>query len=361
MNAFNRPSYWRGIAAANQMQSLGLLPKEAWIDDAKARAAELFGGNEHLQTVACLIASSHPRAIDYLIQAPIAVRILAEGNTCRSVRQRQWLCRVVGEFAVQGPSLNAWLKARKISPHLRRLRPYALKANLDLRLFRMISAVNPSVLSQAIPEKGGFQRFWLDAIKAWCHRYERRNRDVEHLEWAVKNLAPTAAMPHVAGEYADYAMAIGADFDERWTLSVVERRSDEWHAEIAASGAANATLARLGLPATFEVDYAPFPDRHEIDNFTFVALKSAAGLNREGTAMHHCVSTYFNEVFIGRSRIYSVLKNGDRAATAEFGAKDFRPVQIKGTHNSTPPADLVRAVTQFGAHVRSTAAKGCVR
>lgn len=353
MNAFTRPSTWRGVAAANEMQSMGLLPREAWIDDVKARAAELFAGNEHLRTVACLIAAAHPRAIEYLEQAPIAARILADGNPCRSVKQRQYLCRVAGEFALQGASLNSWLKARGISPHLRRLRPYALTSSFDLRFFRMISTVNPSTLSQAIPEKGGFQRFWLEAIKEWCGRYRWRNRDVNNLEWAVKNLRPHKDQANEAGNLADYAMEIGADFDERWPLNAVQRRSREWHDEVAANGMANAKLAKMGLTPSFEVDYAPFPDRHEIGDFTFVALKSALALKEEGAAMHHCVSTYFSDVLMGRSRIYSVLQKGKRTITAEFDSRSITSVQIKAAYNGRPTEAQLLACSQFCAHVRT--------
>jgi hypothetical protein len=70
--------------------------------------------------------------------------------------------------------------------------------------------------------------------------------------------------------------------------------------------------------------------------FSAVPLTDGGMLWDEGKAMHHCVSSYDQECAQGRSRIFSIRKDGERFGTAQVRLEDgsCEVVQFKGVHNA---------------------------
>jgi hypothetical protein len=97
-----------------------------------------------------------------------------------------------------------------------------------------------------------------------------------------------------------------------------------------------------------DADYAPMPDRAEIDGYDFVALRSAKALHKEGLAMRNCAVDFFAKIWDGDSRLYSIRKDGKRVATARF-VHDWSCMSFKGRavadlrgYNQADPGDEVR-------------------
>ena len=72
--------------------------------------------------------------------------------------------------------------------------------------------------------------------------------------------------------------------------------------------------------------------------------------------MHHCVASYWQNVVNGRSRIYSILENGNRVATLDlsnrlinyrWGEIRYQVRQLVGTCNSRPAPEVAKAVGNF--------------
>jgi PcfJ-like protein len=117
------------------------------------------------------------------------------------------------------------------------------------------------------------------------------------------------------------------------------------------------------LPVTEGIDYAPLPVRWEHEGFSFVALQTGKALHSEGRAMHHCVKTYWGHVISGRSRIYSILEEGNRVATLELSCQHsdykcpststaekssrYQVRQLAGPCNARPAVEVTKAVGRF--------------
>jgi hypothetical protein len=90
-----------------------------------------------------------------------------------------------------------------------------------------------------------------------------------------------------------------------------------------------------------------------------VVLSNSLELNREGRALHHCVTTYESGCFEGRRHIVSLRDNqGKSLSTLEIikkGADDWQIVQHRAKHNCLPPDELVELEPLLIQHIRKNA------
>ena len=65
--------------------------------------------------------------------------------------------------------------------------------------------------------------------------------------------------------------------------------------------------------------------------------------------MHHCIGTYSSRVLAGELYIYSVRRNGERAATLTLFKHNGRVhlQQIRGACNSEPPRAIITMVLRW--------------
>ena len=127
-------------------------------------------------------------------------------------------------------------------------------------------------------------------------------------------------------------------------------------------------VERTGVPLDTVIDYTPLPTHWEDGGLSFVALQTGNALRAEGTAMHHCVASFWENVAEGKSRICSIRENGRRVATLELtswltqdrkndastpsapGAGQHSRYQVGelvGARNSRPAPEAAKAVGTF--------------
>lgn len=115
----------------------------------------------------------------------------------------------------------------------------------------------------------------------------------------------------------------------------IDRQSDAWHASLIEDQARQQTAANhkwCSAIATYrEGDYEVIP------------LLSSIDLAVDGAKMHHCVATYDTYCHEGRSRIFSIRREGKRVATAElvFNGRSWRLNQNRGPCNRPPDAETM--------------------
>ena len=62
-------------------------------------------------------------------------------------------------------------------------------------------------------------------------------------------------------------------------------------------------VERTDVPFDTVIDYTPLPPLWEYGGLSFVALQTLMALHAEGTAMHHCVASYWEDVVEGGSHL----------------------------------------------------------
>lgn len=216
-------------------------------------------------------------------------------------------------------------------------------------------------LLHAMPDTVPRSRIWLRAVP-WAH-----NRvSAEFAAWVARH-APQipGSLNHVGGVLGDIAdwvragmppeeqdpllgerpMLAGREFVVRpftpsMSLKTATALSADWHEAVANNlDGPNSVFPDPWYPAARLGDYEILP------------IEDGAALYREGTAMHHCVGTYGDQVQRGNLYIYSILRNGERVATLALGRHRINgrayPEQIRGACNSEAPKATVATVQRW--------------
>ena len=214
-------------------------------------------------------------------------------------------------------------------------------------------------LLRFIPETVPSARIWLRVV-SWAH-----NRvSTEFAEWAARH-APQipGSLNHVGGvlgDIADWARAgmppeekdlppgqhparAGREFVIRpftpsMSLKTATTLSADWHEAVANNlDGPNSVFPDPWYPAASLGDYEILP------------IEDGAALYREGTAMHHCVGTYGDQVQHGNYYIYSIRRKGERVATVALCRNNGRAYleQIRGPCNTEPPKAIVATVVRW--------------
>ena len=201
-------------------------------------------------------------------------------------------------------------------------------------------------------------RIWL-CVVPWAY-----NRvSAEFAEWAARH-APQipGSLNHVGGvlgNIADWARAgmppeedlqlgqrparAGREFVVRpftpsMSLKTATTLSADWHEAVAN----NLDGPNLAFPD-------PWYPAVRLGDYEILPIEDGASLYREGTAMHHCVGTYGDEVQRGNFYVYSIRRNGERVATVALCRNNGRAYleQIRGPCNTEPPKAIVATVVRW--------------
>jgi PcfJ-like protein len=319
-----------------------------------------FPTNRGLSPIFLLLANAHRYAIDYIEQAPVIVAVVTRGTTHVSPSEHAFFEEQFARLCEEGARLRDVMAAFGLPLPLRKLDARVLTASRST-VIRRLALMNPSTLAQIIPDTRKKQNAWLEGLDQWCRGMAQRTEGqidrCPFFEWAAANLGGiTFRQASSVSHLVDYVQAHQATFNVAWTLERARRAEQEWHEELALED-----LDRQpGTKAMASIDYGALPRRWENDGFCFVALQTGDALRREGAAMHHCVSSYWHSVVIGRSRIYSVLEKGRRVATLEFysgadnyrwGKGSYRIRQLVGVRNSRPAPEIFKAATAFAKEI----------
>lgn len=353
---------------------------EADVDARRRHAEALFwgAGQDLIRVVAKTMATSCPRAVDYIDQAPVCVLLActafgggvrAAGKSALSVPDpvRKRMAATVASVVGRGPKLRdlleyLWVgrgmgmsRVSDVAPpavyQFRALRAEALR-QAHMRGIVALSRLSPSTLAQLIPRTSSRQDSFLRVVSMWADQFDHR------VEWRMYPerypglvLAATRAIvagnlkhSHDGAHLADF-MCVHLASVATWSPARLLREVDDWTHEVKTAAAA--------INDDREVDYSPWPnDVTMSDDFDFVPLRSRSALVAESDVMRHCVHSYWGAVAGGASFIFSVRdKAGDHVATLEAARDDGRWLarQLKGVKNA-PVAPKVAAEAQRFVH-----------
>ncbi len=119
------------------------------------------------------------------------------------------------------------------------------------------------------------------------------------------------------------------------TLQSLLRQSKEWHHQMAHVRGVKKLVSWQGLAWT------PFAvvegEEERAVTYRMVELLSNKELHEEGQRMHHCVASYAEDCFLGKTRIFSLRRyqfdTEERLATIEIDLRHRRIVQAKFRYN----------------------------
>jgi PcfJ-like protein len=267
-----------------------------------------------LDDIASVLCTAHPRAAQYLEQAPaLAVA------TCQKLTSHLTYGEVDRFAAIVGlePRLKTVLDAYGMPKQARSLRPDALRLS-DRDILKHLYALNPSTSAQVLPGERG-QRSWLSGCSVWLRT---RFPDRLPLDWIARQLCEDQSRVQQIDQLVDW-IERGHGIVHRglsWTgaMAAVEA----WHISLRSEADLRRMLANKALAERYDstICHAPIPDATDVDDYQFVALRTPRSLRDEGAALRHCVGSYDRQVEAGRSAIVSIRRQGVRIATAEYGS-----------------------------------------
>lgn len=330
-----------------------------WVFVNADRAQQLFP-NQGLHKTACWIAALHPRALEYMEQAPIIALAASFGGKADSKQERAYLAMNLKPMFDRGDKLKDVMKAFKLPLPLRGISAKALRPGVWDVLKAIATHVAPQTIGQTIPADPSKHLHWLGGLAQLWAVIERRAAGHEGnaaiLAWAMKHgnefQSGIVARTFEMDQIGDFLICERDRWNARWSWKRVVRETADWH-----SALANAQIDRLQY-GTYdqEVDYGHFPREAEYSGFTFHSLQSLRALIVEGRAMSHCIASYMPDIRTGRSRLYSVRKDGQRVATlelSEFATGDYAfdtPGRVRQYRPSAPrrgPSVHVRQLKGF--------------
>lgn len=339
---------------ARELAMNGVNPSAAYVLENTAAARSMFH-NQGMHEAAEWLAALHPRALEYLEQAPVLALAASFGGVAGTRQQRAYIAMNFRPMIDRGERLRDVLRAYNTAFPLRALSASAIRPG-GWEVIRAISrSVDPSTIAQAIPSRAKSHMGWINALAVFWSILHRRRPDhpgnVEALRWMMLALRDErVGAPHQLDfieQIADFMICETGRWNRRWNWTRMVRETQDWHAALANAQIGAASDPKYDRP----VPYTGFPAEVEVSGHRFVALQSLRALIVEGKAMHHCVASYYRDICSGQTRIYSVSQDGRRLATCEFRVLPgrVRAVQIKGPCNAQPCASVIAACDRFAA------------
>lgn len=293
------------------------------------------------------------------------------------------------ELVEKGAKLKVIAERVMIPMTLKKIRPGAVDLIDEIHFIDCFKK-NPELINTFLPWQTPYQRRWLMFTKQFLY-----NAEIEHpgaARWFIKNLQykqKTADMFFEMNDLRDWVTDVnlrlrrGNDvprsirFNPNMSFRRAKEASENWHAMIP-------FLGSNIIDENHEFD-EPWLPEDQIDNYTIKPIKTAKELYIEGKEMKHCVNSYAYSIIDGRCYIYSVEKNGKKAATLELKKKQSQhwnlgrinlnqeiklPIkdvenkssiivnQLRGKCNASPPGELKDAVYKwFNKHNPSATEK----
>ncbi|MGD2133994.1 MAG: PcfJ domain-containing protein [Maricaulaceae bacterium] len=304
-----------------------------------------------LRRHAARLRAHHPRAGDYLEQAPVlapATLGLDDGDLRRFFRDH---CK-------RGARLRAMMTAFGLAYPLRKLPASAFRVETGrISFLRHFADVHPSSIAQSIERHAGAEREWLDAMWEWWFVCSRRGCFLtKAFAWGVRAVeAPLNLDPAHMIDFIDRPSSL---FDPRWSMAAFTSALTRWESTYTEHDRLVDCLKREGVDPEQVFDYGPLPASVFIDGLELRALATPLDIVNEGAAMRHCAASYITHVAHGRSWLYSVRRDGERLATLELVMNDGRFVlaQIKARRNGPAPAEALHAARRFVRQIAPAAA-----
>ncbi len=157
-----------------------------------------------------------------------------------------------------------------------------------------------------------------------------------------------ANLAHDAQDVSDFVYTHAAVLKGATWRSLC-RHSDEWHRALL-----------ITVDPDKDVRWPALLPRYAVGPFLAVELDCGFLLAEEGLEQRHCIGTYVNACSSGASRVFSLRRNGRRAATIELQRNhdgSWRMLQMRGKANSVVYDPAVLAAGDAVARAYSEAAR----
>ena len=138
------------------------------------------------------------------------------------------------------------------------------------------------------------------------------------------------------------AMSLRGRKVESRTFAGLMKRSQEWHRQVTWKKLQEEweqTMVRQhGL---YHAWNSILETPVELGGMTALHLGSQQDLFAESREMHHCVHTYVDRCRSGQSRVFSIMRDGQKIATGEIVqvGNDWKTAQVRGVLNGNPPGE----------------------
>lgn len=299
-----------------------------------------------LDDVSSVLAKSHPRAAQYVEQAP-ALAVIA----CKKLRSHITYGEIdhFASLIAPEPKLRDVLTAYGAPLPVRKLSAAAIKVR-DGETIEYLGRIDAPTLSQIIPD-AAFQGAWLDGIRKWLVLTPngKAARAKFSVAWIARRLCEDTSRVEQVDTVVDFIRRGDGAINERWSWARALEAVAAWHARLNDEQAIRRALQDADRAAKFDVPVcnAPLPDIAEVDGFEFAVLRTPRHIQDEGVVMHHCVSSYVGNVKRGQCAIISIRRQGVNVATLEISRKGVVS-QIK-THCNGAPSVAVRKAADLYA------------
>lgn len=312
-------------------------------------AARKLFANQGMHPAAAAFAVTHPRAIQYLEQAPVLAFGAAMGGPGVRRTNALYMAHKLTPLCERGEKLSVVMAAFGFPLPLRKLKPYAILPGLR-QVILEVAKLPPKVLGRIIPDKPGAQRDWLKALEAWMLRMHHYRKPMAHrFAWAAEAISAAKGTAIDIGTVADFA-ASDSPFNEAWRWARAIEEAELWHDALNGQK----IVEQIKVPANSEIDLGLHPTLHQVNGLTFLALRTPLEIAKEGKAMRHCVASYIPIVFNGDGHIVSVRAGEKRVATLELG-RNWDVRQLKGARNSKPETKTAIAAAMYAREAASIA------
>lgn len=311
--------------------------------------------NTGLHRAERLFLDAHPRAAQYLDQAPILVMWALPWAQHRSDSAPTFASTWIAGHCEAGIGLKDFLRAAGFTAPMRGIAASVILPS-HAGLYRMLGRVRPAVLGRCIPVTKKAQRSWLSSLDAWLiaanrpGRVSRLNGCDGPFQWCVERFGGIMTQA-LARDLLDFQCGVGPAFNSAWSLKRAGEEMQTWHARITLES----QLRGLPVGADDLIDLGDQPDTWECERFAITALRTPRQIAEEGSAMRHCVATYIKLVFDGQAHVVSITEDGKRVATLELGgpkagARRWTMRQLKGPRNA-PVRPVIESMARLYSEV----------
>ncbi len=183
-----------------------------------------------------------------------------------------------------------------------------------------------------------------------CGRFRDETRGERALKWLVEfdgSISRWQTRPLIDYFAAQLREEIVVD-PFACGLRTMLRRMQEWHAELAKLRTVeHEVFQKSGIfGRTMNVK----DEQGHTSRWEMREILTAKDLIREGGAMGHCVFSYRDAIRRGRSSIWSLRRDGERALTIEVAGRDV--VQMRGRANRPPKSEERMVVAEWASAAR---------
>lgn len=296
--------------------------------------------------LALFAGSVHPRAMDYVMQAPVlALAVHAGGGALNGgAGNKAYSAHKFGQLCARGVRLREILAAYGLSLPLRRLQANALRSS-HMDALCILSAVPSSTLAQVIPNVASRQDAWLARLAEWSRRLGAVYLAKLPPEWLASR-SPLDLPVSAIIDVADFVKCGDVPINPAWSWARADAAMQDWHDRVSAGSA----KAKFGVMANQVIDVGKHPDTAVVNGLEFVALRTPSAIHAEGQYMRHCVSTYVQGVVDGKFSIISVRRDERRLATLQLHR--LRVSQLKARFNKAAPNSVQRAARAYAVGLR---------